>query len=96
MKKQKSWLTNPNRNFNGTGWTKVRSNLPTAKILHPARPRQDCSKMTNYEKYIDFANYISINSSTEKSKENTHVKKLLTNLKPPNKPNTNVKDKIDF
>ena len=96
MKKQKSWLTNPNRNFNGTGWTKVRSNLPTVKILHPPRSRQDCSKMTNYEKYYIEFRELSINSSTEKSKEKTHVEKILTNLKPPNKPNTNLKDKIDF
>ena len=32
----------------------------------------------------------------EKSKEKTHVEKILSNLKPPNKPNTNLKDKIDF
>ena len=32
----------------------------------------------------------------EKSKEKTHVEKILSNLKPPNKPDTNLKDKIDF
>ena len=52
--------------------------------------------MTNYEKYYIEFRELSINSSTEKSKEKTHVEKILSNLKPPNKPNTNLKDKIDF
>ena len=52
--------------------------------------------MTNYEKYYIEFRELSINSSTEKSKEKTHVEKILTNLKPPNKPNTNLKDKIEF
>ena len=52
--------------------------------------------MTNYEKYYIEFRELSINSSTEKSKEKTHVEKILTNHKPPDKPNTNLKDKIVF